>query len=124
MRSRIILLVDDDADSLQVLARLCEMDGHDVRTAGTMHDALAAHATRPCELLVTDLGLPDGTGMELARQLCERSGTPAVALTGYEPSDEWSADGFASYLIKPVVYEKLRAAIASACGPCGDRTLR
>ena len=124
-----ILVVDDHADTCAVLARLLAGDGHAVRTAQSVAEALAV--TGPgadggqagCDVLVADIGLPDGLGTDLLAALRRQDGRDAgepvtgIALTGYG-DEQTRADcvraGFAAVLVKPATYEALRAAIATA----------
>ena len=60
-----ILLVDDDKDTLRVLSRVLRASGHDVTTAEDVASAMEAARAKPFDLLVSDLGLPDGSGLDL-----------------------------------------------------------
>jgi CheY-like chemotaxis protein len=116
-----ILLVEDHEDTVHLLARLLSREGHDVVTAGTVGDALAAAAAGPrCDVLVSDLGLPDGSGCHLMRELARLYGVPGVALTGWADGDGQAADaraaGFAAHLVKPIDFQALRTAIQAASG--------
>ena len=104
-----ILLVDDHPDSLDLLARLLRRCGHDVETARSVEEATHAIGARRFHLLVSDIGLPDGSGMEVMR-LVRGAGTPGIALTGYGEEryvQECEEAGFAARLLKPVVFKKL-----------------
>ena len=65
-----VLLVDDHLDGLEITAKLLRMEGFDVVTASNCTDALNKAQERD-DLIVTDLGLPDGTGMDLYERLRE-----------------------------------------------------
>jgi CheY-like chemotaxis protein len=70
----------------------------------------------PFDVLVSDIGLPDGTGVDLIRQIRQKYGNrpPALALTGYGMEDDIArckAAGFTDHLTKPVNLQKLEAAI-------------
>ena len=104
-----ILLVDDHPDSLDLLARLLRRCGHDVETATSVEGAARAAAARRFDVLVSDLGLPDGSGTDVMR-LVRDAGTPGIALTGYGEErlvQECEEAGFAERLLKPVVFQKL-----------------
>ena len=108
-----ILLVDDHPDSLDLLARLLRRCGHHVETARTVEEATHAVGGRRFHLLVSDLGLPDGSGTDVMR-LVRDAGTPGIALTGYGEEHlarECEEAGFAERLLKPVVFQKLVEAI-------------
>jgi CheY-like chemotaxis protein len=112
---RTILLVDDSDDTLQPLARLLEMCGYDVRLAHTAAEALGqAAAPVPADLLISDVGLPDRSGIELMREAKTRFGLPGIALTGYSDDKDVAAcrsAGFSRHLAKPVLFEDLLSAI-------------
>ena len=104
-----ILLVDDHTDSLDLLARLLRRCGHSVETAKCVEEAARAVGRKRFDLLVSDLGLPDGSGTEVMR-LVRDAGTPGIALTGYGEErliQECEEAGFAARLLKPVVFQKL-----------------
>jgi two-component system CheB/CheR fusion protein len=132
MRPLRILVVDDHADTCAFLVRLLAGDGHAVRTAGTIADALAAAAATDgdgdgppgYDVVLADVGLPDGLGTDLMAELRRRYDVAGVALTGYGDEDtraDCAAAGFAAVLVKPVSYEQLRAAVeAAARCRCGE----
>jgi CheY-like chemotaxis protein len=113
---RTILLVDDSDDTLQPLARLLQMCGYGVRLAHTAAEALGqAAAPVPVDLLISDLGLPDRSGIDLMREVKTRYGLRGIAVTGHTGDDDILAcrsAGFARYFAKPIRFEDLRAAIA------------
>ena len=109
-----ILVVDDDRDGLTVLARLLRLAGHEVQTAASVGEALTVAGGHPCDVLVTDIGLPDGNGFDLMRKLKTMYPLPAIALTGWteEQSEQGGqAAGFERYLVKPVQFDELLTAI-------------
>ena len=67
----------------RTLARLLERRGHVVSAAGTLADARSLATSAKFDLLLSDLGLPDGDGCDLMRELAADSGTPGIALSGY-----------------------------------------
>ena len=115
-----ILVVDDHADSATALARLLRREGHRVTTAHTVAEALAAAGSR-FDVLLGDVGLPDGNGCDLLRALRERGHAPrlAVALTGHG-EEHWEAEcrqaGFTGLLLKPVQFSTLREFLAQPNG--------
>jgi PAS domain S-box-containing protein len=110
-----ILLVEDHADTRVVLGRLLEQQGHIVFTAQDTASALRLAETCEAELLISDIGLPDGTGYELMERLrLARPSLAGIALSGFGmPSDrEQSREaGFAEHLVKPVNIESLQSAV-------------
>ncbi len=110
-----ILLVDDHADTRTSLQRLLTRRGHTVTLAGSCQEALSQAATQTFDLVVSDLGLPDGSGHDLMRALvASHPGLPGIALSGYgmETDIERShAAGFTIHLTKPMDFAVLEAAI-------------
>jgi two-component system CheB/CheR fusion protein len=113
-----VLLVDDNEDVLGYFALALGRRGHAVTVAETVATALDAAASEPFDLLITDLELPDGSGLDLLRALrAEGHAPPAIVLSGYGSTDdlqESRAAGFAEHLIKPVPFAHLEAAIGRA----------
>jgi PAS domain S-box-containing protein len=114
---RRILVVDDNIDAREALARLLEIAGHEVYQAGDGPGGLEeASRSRP-DVAIVDIGLPGMNGFEVARRL--KSGAPnlrLIALTGYGQGDHrrlGDEAGFETYLIKPVAFETLQRALAN-----------
>ena len=109
-----ILLVEDDFNTLRVLSRLLRLRGHEVTTADNVSSARQAFEGAQFDLLVSDIGLPDGTGIELMRHIRSVRPLPGVALTGFGMDDDISRcreAGFTAHLTKPVNFQKLEAAV-------------
>jgi DNA-binding response OmpR family regulator len=103
-----ILIVEDDPLLRHAFRLLLEDAGYAVREAGSAQEALdVAYAEKP-DLIILDIGLPDRSGLEVARELSEAPATrgmPIVALTGRVGHDEQQAcleAGCSDYLAKPV----------------------
>jgi len=132
VRSLKILVIEDNSDTLAVLAQVLTNEGHRVNTAlnGTqglqcIHDANAS--SDQFDLIFCDLGLPDHDGFEIARNIralpgmearCKVSGLPVclVAYTGYnqlEDRERAKEAGFDHFLVKPVATDVLLNLIAS-----------
>ncbi len=115
-----ILLVEDHADTARIMRILLQSQGHVVETADTVAAALRLADEQAFDLLLSDLGLPDGTGLDLMRALRARSSTlPGIALSGYgqEKDVQQARDaGFTAHLTKPVSLPRLEAAIARIAG--------
>jgi CheY-like chemotaxis protein len=117
-----ILLVEDHEDTAQAMADLLELLGHEVTLAGSVASALAtaeAVHDRGIDLVVSDLGLPDGSGQDLMRELIRLYGWKGIALSGYGMEEDVRRSreaGFARHLTKPVDLEALRAAIRQVAG--------
>jgi signal transduction histidine kinase/ActR/RegA family two-component response regulator len=124
-RRRSVLLVEDHADTREALQMFLEMKGYDVRVAPDVHSALEA-AHEPVDVVVCDIGLPDGTGFDVVRQISGEHPVKAIALTGYGgPREQELAleAGFAAHLTKPVGGDKLVLAIESLFAEQGDLVL-
>lgn len=112
-----ILLVDDHPDTCAALERLLKLRGHTVTAAPTMRGALELAGTSgdSFELLISDVGLPDGNGMDLIRYLRIKQPIRGIAISGFGMDSDIGKSleaGFAEHLVKPVKLEKLEAAIA------------
>lgn len=111
-----MLLVEDHPYTLQVMIKLLSAIGHEVDGASSVADCLRiAEMGRRYDLVISDLGLPDGTGFDLMRQLKQKYGLPGIALSGYgmEEDIERSREaGFTEHLVKPVDMQTLRDAVA------------
>jgi PAS domain S-box-containing protein len=111
-----ILLVEDHADTAEAMAELLRALGHEITVAGSVTAGLAAAEQQDgrLDLVVSDLGLPDGSGLDLMQQLHRRYGLRGIALSGYgmEEDVRRSLDaGFALHLTKPINPQDLQAAI-------------
>jgi PAS domain S-box-containing protein len=112
-RARKFLLVEDHDDTRRSMARLLGRR-HEVRDANSIAAALEIAGTEPFDLVISDLGLPDGSGLDLMRELRQRYGLRGICLSGFGMEDDLarSADaGFTRHLTKPVDLDKLQAAI-------------
>jgi PAS domain S-box-containing protein len=107
-----ILVVEDEPATRRLMARLLSGLGHTVMTAGTIATALEVGEY---DLIVSDIGLPDGSGLDLMRRVVSRRGpVPAIALTGYGMEEDIRRSqeaGFTAHLTKPIDFAKLEAMI-------------
>ncbi|MFN2509601.1 MAG: response regulator, partial [Chthoniobacterales bacterium] len=113
-RAAAILLVEDHEDTARVLQRILEHAGYAVVHADGVARARDLAQTTRFDLLISDLGLPDGSGVELMRFLRTHYGLSGIALSGFGSDDDLSASsaaGFAEHLTKPVDWPQLRGAI-------------
>ncbi len=109
-----ILVVEDHAHTVAVMSRLLKHNGHDVLTATTVRQALDILRTNPLDLLVSDLGLPDGNGFQVMRELAKISDAKGIAISGYgmeEDVERSSRAGFSAHLTKPIDVQKLQETI-------------
>jgi PAS domain S-box-containing protein len=112
---RSVLLVEDHDDTREALQMFLEMKGYVVRLAHDVRSALEA-ARQPFDVVVCDIGLPDGTGFDVMREISGQRSVKGIALTGYGGPRERqlaSEAGFTSHLTKPVSGDKLMQAIES-----------
>ena len=99
--------------------------GHSVTTACTMQAALAASLTEDCQVLISDLGLPDGDGWQLLEQANFPQPVYAVAISGYAAESDFArskAAGFRRHIVKPFGGEDLREALEEAAREIKART--
>ena len=121
-----MLLVEDDRDTLKILAKLLRGAGYSVATASTVETALRAAREEPFDVIVSDLGLPDGSGLDLMRHINARlpldgdgRGIKGIALSGYgmEADLRKSTEaGFVRHLTKPIDFRALDEAIEEVTG--------
>ena len=113
-----VLVVDDNVDSAEVLAKLLRRSGHDVRTAYTGPTALDVAAESRPDAVLLDIGLPGINGYEVARHLRQNPHVETVklvAVTGYGNDDDRKRSqeaGFDHHLVKPVEPADLRTLLA------------
>ncbi len=110
-----VVVVDDDAELCELLGVALERDGHSVRSAGSLAATRKVLGTAPADVLVLDLELPDGSGLELCRELrsagrplriliLTASGDVAARVAGLDA-------GADDYLVKPFAVAELRARV-------------
>jgi PAS domain S-box-containing protein len=122
-----ILLVEDHVDTATMMARLLKMYGHDVRTADSVGTALAALDSHAFDLLISDIGLPDGTGLDLMRQVRTKARLPGIVLSGFGMEEDVRRSreaGFAIHLTKPVSPDDLQREIVRLVGEPAAAGLR
>jgi CheY-like chemotaxis protein len=113
-----ILLVEDHVDTRDMMARLLRLLGCQVTSVGSVADALSAAGTHQFDLLLSDIGLPDGTGFDVMQNLRDQH-VHGIALSGYGYDEDIARShdaGFEMHLTKPVNIEVLREAIQKLAG--------
>ena len=115
-----LLVVDDEPDLRTLYELSLVREGYDVECASTVAEAWTMLQNQPYQLLITDMRLPDGTGLDLLRKL-EQAGRheKAVVITAFgsaENAVEALKAGAYDYLTKPVDLKQFRAVVASALG--------
>jgi len=106
-----LLIVEDHEATRVVLSRLLSRIGYQVTTVGSVKGALASFAAERFDAVISDLGLPDGSGLELMREIQRRRPVPGIALSGYgmeEDLRQTKEAGFFAHLVKPVNLDQLR----------------
>ncbi|HEX2972369.1 MAG TPA: MASE3 domain-containing protein [Tepidisphaeraceae bacterium] len=109
-----VLLVEDHEDTRRLMSRLLGSMNCTVQAAGSVEAAMQAARQQAFDLVVSDLGLPDGSGLELMRQLQAQYGLRGICLSGYGAERDVAASkeaGFLEHLTKPVDFGKLQGAI-------------
>ena len=114
----LVLVVDDEPLILNLVKEILTQEGYQVETAGNGKEAMQALQTHPFDVVLTDMLMPDMTGMELVQYLhLHHPGTLVIVFTGYanyEDAVEAVRQGAFDYLPKPVQTETLRHAIRQA----------
>jgi CheY-like chemotaxis protein len=114
-----ILVVDDHNDTVRIMRLLLERRGYEVLTASSLQSALEVASTSGFDLVISDIGLPDGSGFELIEQLSTQGPVKAIAISGFGSDDDVrrSLDaGFCEHLTKPVSLRDLHGAIDRMMG--------
>jgi CheY-like chemotaxis protein len=115
-----VLVVDDDADIVELVSLILRRDGHVVERASTGHQALEVAARSEPEVVLLDIGLPDITGYEVARALRASARGPDMfiaALTGWGKAEDRARSaeaGFDRHLTKPATHAMIREVIVEA----------
>lgn len=114
---RRVLLVDDHPDTRETLARLLTRAGYTVTTADNVRQALQKAGEAKFDILVSDIGLPDGSGCDLMRTIKEQYALPGIAFSGYGMDGDVRKSeeaGFSAHLTKPVDFQRLKDAMSQA----------
>lgn len=110
-----ILLVDDHVDTREAMQKLLVRKGYHVEVAGDVSSGFEMARTRAFDLLISDIGLPDGSGVELMQKIRKISPLPGIALSGFgmQHDIERSKEaGFLEHLTKPINFNHLQAVIS------------
>jgi PAS domain S-box-containing protein len=108
-----VLLVEDHADTRGAMTRLLKAIGCSVQAAGTVREAVELGEREDFDLLISDIGLPDGNGAEIMRRLRDRH-IRGIALSGYGQEDDVARSreaGFETHITKPINFQTLRDAV-------------
>jgi CheY-like chemotaxis protein len=119
-----VLLIEDHEDTALIIARGLETVGHSVARANSVASAVAVLTREQFDVIISDIGLPDGNGIPLIYAIREFCHVPAIALTGYgnpEDIERCLRAGFNRHLTKPVSFETLRQTIAEVCAHATEK---
>lgn len=113
--SRTVLLVEDHESTARVMAKLLASLKFRVHVARDVRSARTAAESDRIDLLISDLGLPDGTGYDVLRYLNRDRRVPAIAVSGYGMEEDVAQSvraGFQEHLVKPIDFTRLQLAIS------------
>ena len=118
MNRKPVLIVDDEADIRELLVLTLSRMGVEPDAVGSVEEAKRALESKPYELCLTDMRLPDGDGLEVLRHIAEHHGnTPVAVITAFGSTENAVAAlkaGAFDYLAKPIKLEQLRPLVISA----------
>ena len=123
-----IFVVENHADTLKYFHFYLQGEGHAVFEARTFSEAFEAIPRLNCDVLISDIGLPDGKGWDLLKRLRDEglSHPPfAIAMSGYgtpEDIDRSREAGFRHHLLKPFSPEKLEVVLEEAARELAARS--
>jgi signal transduction histidine kinase len=115
-QGRTILVVEDHEDTRRVLARALRRRGYGVTLASSVAEACDQFFDHPTDLMICDIGLPDGSGWDVVRRVREKSGVKAIAVTGYGMDadiEKSKAAGFDAHITKPIEFPRLEKLIGT-----------
>ena len=122
-----VLIVDDDVNAANTLAELVVEEGFSTSTANNLREGRRQMAIRRPDVVLLDLVLPDGSGMDLIQDVESRETTEIVLITGHasmESSIEALRLGAADYLIKPINLTQLQGILSRVARPADLKTDR
>jgi CheY-like chemotaxis protein len=109
-----ILLVEDHSDTLHAISRLLTHFGHEIAVADGAESALKIIDSKEFDVVLSDIGLPDGSGYDLISEAKRRRPIKAVALTGFGADEDirrGKEAGFDFHLVKPIDFHELRTVL-------------
>jgi DNA-binding NtrC family response regulator len=117
-KSKCILIVDDEANTRELLREVLEMDGHSVLEASDGEEALKVLESQSVDLLITDRNMPNMDGLKLLKTLhLQKRTVPALMLSAYGEEKMWGdAIGFGAidYVLKPFKTDELLKIVRKA----------
>jgi len=118
-----IFVVENHEDTRFLLVLLLEQLGHTVFSAPSLGEALAELPSARCDVLISDIGLPDGNGWELMTQLGDERPRYAIAMSGFGMSSDRQRSlgvGYRHHLLKPVEPNQLERLLDEAAAELGE----
>ncbi len=109
------MVVEDHLETLRVLGHLLHHFGHEISLADGAQRALKIVESKPFDVVLSDIGLPDGSGYEVIAQAKRNQPVKGVALTGLDKKEDIKRSkeaGFDFHLTKPVDFHELRTVLA------------
>ena len=109
-----ILVVEDHGETLQTLARLLSHFGHEISVADCTRGALEFVQAKQFDVVLCDIGLPDGSGYDIISEAKRKQSVKGVALTGFDRDEDIRRGreaGFDFHLTKPVDFHELRTVL-------------
>jgi PAS domain S-box len=109
-----ILVVEDHQDTRRTLSRLLTHFGHSVVTAENVESAMDIMGSNNIDVVLCDIGLPDGSGYEVAAQARAKGHIKAIALTGFGTEQDVQRSkeaGFDFHLVKPINFQELQTVL-------------
>lgn len=129
MSAPLVLLVEDDGPTRRAVAQGLVAHGFEIADAGDVASALRAWEARRPDLVILDLGLPDGDGLSVLRRVRAEAATPVLVLTARDAERDKVAAldlGADDHVSKPFgmaeLHARIRALLRRAAGPAGDPT--
>ena len=120
-----IFVVENHEDTRFLLCLLLEQLGHTVFSATTLADALDEMPGAECDVLISDIGLPDGNGWDLMTRLGDQRPRYAVAMSGFGMSSDRQRSlgvGYRHHLLKPVEPNQLEGLLDEAAAELGEHS--
>ena len=114
VKSLRILLVEDHGDTRRTLSRLLSHFGHDISVADCTQSALDIVEAKQFDVVLSDIGLPDGSGYDVISQAKRKQSVKGIALTGFGSDEDirrGKEAGFDFHLTKPVDFHELRSVL-------------
>jgi len=109
-----ILVVEDHGETLQTLSHLLSHFGHEISMADGARSALEFVESKQFDVVLSDIGLPDGSGYDVIAQAKRKQPVKGVALTGFGKEEDFKRSkeaGFDFHLTKPVDFHELRTVL-------------